>query len=166
VSAADTEASLVRKILNTSGEIVEEDAERLQMDIFYPLFEPVAVKLDGRPLMVVMDLDPSACSSDRVLFMVASVAKTLAQGASVVVVLADANAGLVIDFDPRQRFVWVDGMTHEEGAAYAKQVYPAVADSDLETFFEKVGVVPYGHFKPTFNSTMILSPLHATRHAF
>jgi hypothetical protein len=141
VSAADTRVSLVRKILNTSGEVIEDHAE-FDTSIFYLLLEQVARRLDDRPLMVVLDLDSSACSSDRVLFMVASVAKSLARGASVVVVLADAHAGLVIDFDPRQRFVWVDGMTHEEGAAYAKQVFPAVADADLELFFDKVGAFP------------------------
>jgi hypothetical protein len=74
--------------------------------------------------------------------MVKSAAKKLATVANVIVVLSEANDALVFGDDMRQKFIWVDGMTHDEAATYAKKLFPAVADLELELFFDKVKTFP------------------------
>ena len=43
--------------------------------------------------------------------------------------------------DLRQKFIWVDGMTENEATMYAKKEFPAISDSDLKGFIEKVLLV-------------------------
>jgi hypothetical protein len=43
--------------------------------------------------------------------------------------------------DLRQKFIWVDGMTEDEVTMYANKEFPAILDSDLKDFIEKVLIV-------------------------
>ena len=55
-----------------------------------------------------------------------------------IVILSEANAGLMFGDDLRQHFLWVDGMTDDEASAYAKKEFPAIAEADLKDFIDKV----------------------------
>ena len=139
VSEADTEKSILRKLLATGGEHVEENMD-LDLDILSPVFLDAAEKSDGRRITVVLEVERGT-AADGVLYMVKSAAKKLARFANVIVVLSEANAALMFGDDRRQKFIWFDGMTHVEATTYAKGLFPAVADHDLELFFDKVGIL-------------------------
>jgi hypothetical protein len=73
--------------------------------------------------------------------MAKSVAKKLAVVSNVIIILSEANDALVFGDDWRQEFIWVDGMTEDEATMYAKKQFPAISDSDLKEFIEKVLLV-------------------------
>ena len=139
VSEADTEKSILCKLLATGGEHVGENVN-LKLDILSEVFLDAAKKSDGRRITVVLEVERGT-AADGVLYMVKSAAKKLARFANVMVVLSEANAALMFGDDRRHKFIWVDGMTHEEATTYAKKEFPAVADHDLELFFDKVGIL-------------------------
>ena len=144
VSAADTEKTILRRLLATSGESVEENINNLSLNILYPVFEEAARRVDGRRITIVLEVERGrGPSSEDVLYMVKSAAKKLAVVANIIVILSEANAGLIFGDDRRQKFIWVDGMTHEEATTYAKKEFPAAADHDLELFFDKVGILDH-----------------------
>ncbi len=65
----------------------------------------------------------------------------LAVASNVIIVLPKANARLMFGDDLRQKFIWVDGMTEDEVTMYANKEFPAILDSDLKDFIEKVLIV-------------------------
>ena len=139
VTQAETSSSFCRKLLKTSGQVLEENIE-LGVDVLYPLLEQIA--LAGRPITIVIEVERGAgAPSADVFYMVKSTAKELAPVANVIIILSEANAGLAFGDDRRQKFIWVDGMTYEEARTYAKKLFPAIADDDLELFFDKVGIL-------------------------
>ena len=117
-----------------------DEVERLELDILEEVFLDAAKKSDGRRITVVLEVERGT-AADGVLYMVKSAAKKLARFANVMVVLSEANAALMFGDDRRHKFIWVDGMTHEEATTYAKKEFPAAADHDLELFFDKVGIL-------------------------
>ena len=139
VSEADTEKSILCKLLSTGGEHVGENLN-LELDILSEVFLDAAKKSNGRRITVVLEVERGT-AADGVLYMVKSAAKKLARFANVMVVLSEANAALMFGDDRRHKFIWVDGMTHEEATLYAKKVFPAVEDLDLELFFDMVGIL-------------------------
>jgi hypothetical protein len=68
--------------------------------------------------------------------------KYLAVYANVIIVLSEANAGLVFGDDKRQKIVWVGEMDTEEAKEYARKLHPDVSDADLNLLFDKVGKLP------------------------
>ena len=138
VSEADSEKTFLLQLLSVGGASVEVNSV-LQMGSLYPVFAQAAGKSGGRRITIVVEVERGT-ASDGVLYMVKSAAKKLATEANVIIVLSDANAALAFGDDMRQKFIWVDGMTHDEAAAYAKKLFPAVADRDLELFLDKVNI--------------------------
>lgn len=139
VSEADTEKSVLCKILLAGGEHVEENIN-LDLDVLQNVFLDAAEQSSGRRITVVLEVERGT-DANRILYMVQSSAKKLARFANVIVVLSEANAALMFGDDRRQKFIWVDGMTPEEASMYAKKVFPAIADHDLALFFDKVGIL-------------------------
>ena len=137
VSEADTEKSILRRVLRRSGEEVEDNVSDLTLSVLYPVFKQAAKEGGGRRITIVFEIERSGLS-EGVLYMVKSVAKKLAIVANVIVILSEANAGLIFGDDLRQKFIWVDGMTNEEATTYAKKLFPAIDDGDLELLFDKV----------------------------
>ena len=143
VSHADTLSSLLRKLLLTSGENCEKDIDVLDIDILYPVLKKAAKEMGGRRVTVVIEIERWT-ESDSVLYMVKSSAKKLAVASNVIIILSDANDGLMFGDCLRQKFIWVDGMTDEEATAYAKKEFPAISDSELTDFIRKFAIVtPY-----------------------
>jgi hypothetical protein len=70
-----------------------------------------------------------------------SAAKKLAVASNVMIILSEANDVLMFGDDLRQQFIWVDGMTEDEATSYAKKEFPAISESDLKEFIEKVLLV-------------------------
>ena len=98
----------------------------------------------GRPITIVFEVERSSSSSSAVLLLIKNFAKYLAVYASVIIVLSEANAGLVFQNDrDRQKIIWVDEMDTEEAKQYARKVHPDVSDADLNLLFDKVGKLPY-----------------------
>ena len=91
----------------------------------------------GRWLTVVLEIECWS-QSDSVLYMAKSTAKKLAVFSNVIIILSEANAGLMFGDDMRESFIWIDEMTFDQATAYAKAVFPAITDSDLKDFIEKV----------------------------
>ena len=132
ISLADNQESILRKILMTFGEM-NEGTSYLDLDSLWPIFLGAADELGGRRITIVLDVDRYATSGS-----VKYTAKKLARFANVIVIVSAVHSARVFGDDSRQKFIWVDGMTHDEAARYAKKVFPAVADYDLELFFDKV----------------------------
>ena len=141
VNQAETSSSFCSKLLRAGGVVLDESM-KLGVDALYPIFERIAQT--GQPITIVFEVERGG-NSDDVLYMVKSTAKELAHAANVIIILSEANAGLVFGDDRRQKFIWVDGMTHDEATTYAKKMFPAVDDRDLETFFEKVSILQTAH---------------------
>jgi hypothetical protein len=97
--------------------------------------------MGGRRATVVLEIERGT-NSDSVLYMAKSAAKKLAVASNVIIVLSEANAGLMFGDDLRQKFIWVDGMTDDEATSYAKKEFPAISDNDLQDFIEKVVTPP------------------------
>ena len=164
VTQAETLSSFGCSLLAASGQVVGKDVE-LGVGALYPLLEQVA--LTGRPVTIVFEVERGpGQSSEEVLYMVKSTAKELGHVANVIIILSEANAGLVFGDDRRQKFIWVDGMTHEEATMYAKKVFPSVADHDLTAFFEKVDILSCGPYKLPLHSNDFMISIQATRLTF
>ena len=76
------------------------------------------------------------------MLLIKNFAKYLAVSASVIIMLSEANSGLVFGVDGRQEIVWVDEMDTEEAEEYARKLHPGFPDADLKLFFDKVGKLP------------------------
>jgi hypothetical protein len=137
VSESDTSSSLLQKLLSKSGERCDENINILDVNILYPVLNQAAKDMGGRRVTVVLEIERGA-DSNSVLYMAKSAAKKLAFASNVIIILSEANAGLMFGDDRRQKFVWVDGMTEDEATMYAKKEFPAISDSDLKEFIEKV----------------------------
>ena len=140
VSESDTSSSLLQKLLSISGERCDENMNILDVNILYPVLNQAAKDMGGRRVTVVLEVERGTDSSS-VLYMAKSVAKKLAVASNVIIILSEANAGLMFGDDLRQEFIWVDGMTEDEATMYAKKEFPAISDSDLKQFIEKVLLV-------------------------
>ena len=139
VSEALTPSSLLRRLLQTSGVAVEQNM-LLGLNVLLPVFQQIADHNDGRPITIVFDVSvEEGPSLENVLYSVKSAAKKLAPAANVIVLLSGTTAGITFDDYRMEKIIWVDEMTHEEAAAYAKKLFPAVADTDVELLFDKVG---------------------------
>ena len=141
VNQADTESSLLHRLLKDCGVPIKGSID-VGLDAIIPSLLQVAKVGDGLMVTIVLEVERGS-SSDGLLKMLQSTAKELALAANVIIILSEANAGLAFGDDPRQNFIWVDGMTDVEATVFAKKVFPAVIDHDLESFFEKVGIISY-----------------------
>ena len=158
VTAEDTEDSIVRKLMLTGG-VRPPKISNLELRDLYPAFVQAAENANGRWITVVLEVE-LGIKSDEVLYMVKMAAKELALSTNVIIVLPEANTVLAFGDDKRQKFIWVDGMTHEEATVYAKKVFPSVADRDLMLFFDKVGLFTvYRLFIQTVLHVIILTCL-------
>ena len=140
VSESDTSSSLLKKLLAISGERCDENINILDINILYPVLNQAAKDMGGRRVTVVLEIERGA-DSNSVLYMAKSAAKKLAVASNVIIILSEANAGLMFGDDLRQKFIWVDGMTEDEATSYAKKEFPAISESDLKEFIEKVLLV-------------------------
>ena len=140
VSESDTSSSLLRKLLEISGERCDEITNILGVNILYPVLDQAAKDMGGRRVTVVLEIERGT-DSNSVLYMAKSAAKKLAVASNVIIILSEANAGLMFGDDLRQKFIWVDGMTKDEATSYAKKEFPAISESDLTEFIEKVLLV-------------------------
>ena len=166
ISQAETPLSLVRKLLKACGVNVDDNFE-IGVDVLNALLVQVAKKAGGRPITIVFEVERAlGASSDEVLYMIDSAAKELALSANVIIVVSEANDALALGDDPRQHFIWIDGMTHGEATACAKKMYPDVADHDLELFFDKVRSllsVLLSPWRPLYHLHELHCVLQATR---
>ena len=137
---SDTSSSLLQKLLAISGERCDENINILDINILYPVLNQAAKDMGGRRVTVVLEIERGA-DSNSVLYMAKSAAKKLAVASNVIIILSEANAGLMFGDDLRQKFIWVDGMTEDEATSYAKKEFPAISESDLKEFIEKVLLV-------------------------
>jgi hypothetical protein len=144
VSGADSEETILDKLLDTTHEPVE--GIKPGLGVLSPFFLAAAETAGGRRITVVLEVERGT-ASDGVLYMVKSSAKKLACFANVIIVLSEANAALMFGDDNRQDFIWMDGMTTDEATEYAKKILPAAPDHDLNLFFDKVGIIPYIPFE-------------------
>jgi hypothetical protein len=140
VSESDTSSSLLQKLLSKSGERCDENINILDVNILYPVLDQAAKDMGGRRVTVVLEIERGA-DSNSVLYMAKSAAKKIVVASNVIIILSEANAGLMFGDDLRQKFIWVDGMTENEATMYAKKEFPAISDSDLKGFIEKVLLV-------------------------
>ena len=140
VSESDTSSSLLQKLLAISGERCDENINILDVNILYPVLNQAAKDMGGRRVTVVLEIELGT-DSNSVLYMAKSAAKKLAVASNVIIILSEANAGLVFGDDLRQEFIWVDGMTEDEATSYAKKEFPAILESDSKEFIEKVLLV-------------------------
>ena len=140
ISESDTSSSLLRKLLSISGERCDENMDILDVNILYPVLNQAAKDMGGRRVTVVLEIERGT-DSNSVLYMAKSAAKKLAVASNVIIILSEANAGLMFGDDLRQKFIWVDGMTVDEATMYAKKEFAAISDSDLKDFIEKVLLV-------------------------
>jgi AAA+ ATPase superfamily predicted ATPase len=138
LTGAATERTVLLKLLRIKSEVLEE---HIGLRVLHRYLVQSAEGLNGRRITIVLEVEQGS-KSDEILYMVKSAAKKLALSANVIIVLSEPNAALVFGDDLREKFIWVDGMTHEEAIKYAKKVFPAASDGDLKLFFDKVGTLP------------------------
>ena len=100
-----------------------------------------AERRNGNPITIVFEVQRTSASLE-VLLLIKNFAKYLAVYASVIIVLSEANAGLVFGDDERQEIIWVDEMDAEEAGKCARKLHSGVSDADLELLFDKVGKLP------------------------
>ena len=140
VSDKDTAESLILKLVKKCGIEVKQG-----LDIDLEEFGPVLLKATeirkGRPITIVFEVERTSASV-AILNLIKNFAKYLAVYASVIIVLSEANAGLVFGDDKRQEIIWVGEMSTEEAKEYARKLHPGVSDADLELLFDKVGKLP------------------------
>ena len=140
VSQVDTPASFLGALLESCGKTVDE-YKPLGLKILVEVFRKAANETRGVPVTLVLEVERGR-SSPEVLDSVKCIAKQLAVAANVIVILSEANAGLILGGDDRQQFIWVDEMTNEEAETYARKIYPNVSVADLELLFENIGKLP------------------------
>jgi hypothetical protein len=138
VSEADTEKTILLKLLKIKDAALDVF---VGLSVLQPFLVHIAERFDGRRITIVLEVERGS-KSDEILHMVKSTAKKLALAANVIIILSEANAVLAFGGDRRQKFIWVEGMTHEEAMSYARKVFPTVTDDDLEFFFDRVGTLP------------------------
>ena len=136
VSESDTSSSLLQKLLEISGERCDENTNILDVNILYPVLNQAAKDMGGRRVTLVLEIERWT-DSNSVLYMAKSAAKKLAVASNVIIILSEANAGLMFGDYLRQKFIWVDGMIEDEATSYAKKEFPAISESDLKEFIEK-----------------------------
>jgi len=136
VTETDTSSSLLVRLLDSRRSVLEENTE---IESLYPVLLQAAEKMGGRRVTVVFEVERGT-SSEKVLYMLKSTAKKLAVVANVIVVLSEANSFLMLRDDPRQQFIWVDGMLESEATACAKKIYPEISSDDLKLFINEVHI--------------------------
>ena len=153
VTQAETTSTFGSKLLAAGGQSQTGQMD-LGVGVLYPFLDQIAQA--GHPITIVFEVERGAgASSEELLYTVKSTAKELAHVANMIIVLSEANAGLAFGDDRRQEFIWVDGMTHEEATAFAKKVFPTVADHDLKAFFEKVDILLCGQYNLSIQSNQV-----------
>ena len=140
VSDTDTAESLILRLVNRC-EIEATQGLRIHLDEFGPVLLKAAERRKGNPITIVFEVERISTSSE-VLLLIKKFAKYLAVYASVIIVLSEANAGLVFGDDKRQKIVWVYEMDAEEAGKYARKLHPGVSDADLKLLFDKIGKLP------------------------
>lgn len=140
VSDTDTPESIILKLVKKCGIEVKKGLD-IDLEDFGPVLLKAAEIREGRPITIVFEVERTSTSL-AVLLLIKNFAKYLAVYASVIVVLSEANAGLVFGDDKRQKIVWVDEMDTEEAEEYARKLHPGVSDADLKLLFDKVGKLP------------------------
>ena len=140
VSDNDTPESIILKLIKKCGIDVKQGL-KIDLEEFGPVLLKAAEVRKGRPIIIVFEVERSTVSVE-ILNLIKNFAKYLAVYASVIIVLSEANAGLVFGDDKRQKIIWVDEMSTEEAKEYARKVHPDVSDADLELLFDKVGKLP------------------------
>jgi hypothetical protein len=140
VSDNDTPESLIFQLVELCGIDVKKGLN-IKLKDFGPVLLKAAEISQGRPITIVFEVERSTASV-AILNLIKNFAKYLAVYASVIIVLSEANAGLVFGDDERQKILWVDEMDTEEAKEYARKLHPGVSDADLELLFDKVGKLP------------------------
>ena len=139
ISQIVTPASFLTALLESCGKTVDE-YKPLGLKVLVSVLGMAAIK-KGVPVTSVLEVE-SGRSSPEVLESVNCIAKQLAIAANVVVILSEANAGLILGDDDRQQFIWVDEMTNEEAEIYARKIDRNVYVADLELLFKNIGKLP------------------------
>jgi hypothetical protein len=140
VSDKDTPGSLVSKLVKKCGIKVTQGLD-IDLEDFGPVLLKAAEIRKGRPITIVFEVERSSTSVE-ILKLIKNFTKYLAVYANVIIVLSEANAGLVFSDDERQKILWVDEMDTEEAKEYARKLHPDVSDADLNLLFDKVGKLP------------------------
>ena len=140
VSDNDTPESLILKLIKKCGIDVKQGL-KTDLEELGPVLLKAAEIREGRPIIIVFEVERTTVSV-AILNLIKNFAKYLAVYANVIIVLSEANAGLVFGDDKRQKIIWVDEMSTEEAKQYARNVHPDVSDADLELLFDKVGKLP------------------------
>ena len=140
VSDNDTPESLILKLVKKCGIEVRQGL-KIDLEEFGPVLLKAAEIRKGRPITIVFEVERSSASV-AILNLIKNFAKYLAVYASVIIVLSEANMGLVFGDDERQEIIWVDEMDIEEAKEYARKLHPGVSDVDLELLLDKIGKFP------------------------
>jgi hypothetical protein len=127
-------------LLGTLFQLAFPVIHTLDFNILYPVLKQAAKDMGGRRVTVVLEIAGGA-DLNSVLNRAKSAAKKLAVASNVMIILSEANDVLMFGDDLRQQFIWVDGMTEDEATSYAKKEFPAISESDLKEFIEKVLLV-------------------------
>ena len=135
VSENDTRESLILKLIKKCGIDVKQGL-KIDLEELGPVLLKAAEIRKGQPITIVFEVERTSVA---ILNLIKHFAKYLAVYANVIIVLSEANAGLVFGDDKRQKIIWVDEMSTEEAKQYARNVHPDVSDADLELLFDKVG---------------------------
>ena len=140
VSDNDTPESLILKLVKKCGIDVKQGL-KIDLEDFGPVLLKAAEIRKGRPITIVFEVERTS-TSVAILNLIKNFTKYLAVYANVIIVLSEANAGLVFGDDKRQKIVWVGEMDTEEAEEYARKLHPDVSDADLNLLFDKVGKLP------------------------
>ena len=141
VSDRDTPESIILQLVKQC-EIDVKQGLNIDLNEFGPVLLEAAERRKGHPITIVFEVERTSTSIE-ILLLIKNFAKYLAVYASVIIVLSEANAGLVFGDDERQKIVWVDEMNTEEAVEYARKLHPGVSDADLKLLFDKVGKLPF-----------------------
>ena len=140
VSDRDTPESIILQLVKQC-EIDVKQGLNIDLNEFGPVLLEAAERRKGHPITIVFEVERTSTSIE-ILLLIKNFAKYLAVYASVIIVLSEANAGLVFGDDERQKIVWVDEMNTEEAVEYARKLHPGVSDADLKLLFDKIGKLP------------------------
>ena len=140
VTDNDTTESIIFQLVELCGIDVKKGL-KIKLKDFGPVLLKAAELRQGRPITIVFEVEGSSASVE-ILNLIKNFAKYLAVSASVIIVLSEANEGLVFGDDERQEIIWVEDMDTEEAKEYARKLHPDVSDADLNLLFDKVGKLP------------------------
>ena len=98
VSDKDTRETIISQLIKECELVVKEGFDIVLKD-FGPVLLKAAEIRGGRPITIVFEVERSSSSSSAVLLLIKNFAKYLAVYASVIIVLSEANAGLVFQND-------------------------------------------------------------------